>query len=68
VDVLHDLVDRRLALDGRIDAGEIMGIPACWQIGAASNEREEATSPKSATMWSLEIIFRTTVAASPGRL
>ena len=43
-----------------------MGILFCWQIGAASSERPEATSPSTATTLSREISFRTIVADSPG--
>jgi hypothetical protein len=34
---------------GFVEAGEIIGILFCWQIGAASREREDATSPMIAT-------------------
>ena len=50
---------------GLVDDGEIIGILFCWQIGAASSERDEATSPSTATTLSLEINLRTTVADWP---
>src|SRR5579883_3012611 len=42
-----------------------MGMCASWQIGAASSERLEATSPSTATTPSREINLFTTVLASP---
>ena len=42
-----------------------MGTLFCWQIGAASMDLDDATSPSIATTPSLEISFFTTVEASP---
>src|SRR5580658_7394133 len=42
-----------------------MGIWLCWQMGAASSEREEATSPRTATTPSSEINLRTSVEGWP---
>src|SRR5271170_5821174 len=50
---------------GFVDDGEIIGILFSWQIGAASSERDDATSPRIATTPSLEINLRTTVAGWP---
>src|SRR5450432_35123 len=50
---------------GLVELGEIIGILFCWQIGAASSERDEATSPRMATTLSREISLLTTVAGSP---
>ena len=51
---------------GLVEPGEIIGIFAAWQIGAPSSERLEATSPSTATTWSLAISLRTQVPLSPG--
>ncbi len=48
-----------------MDEGEICGILFSWQIGAASIERLEATSPSSATTPSREINFCAMVLDSP---
>ena len=50
---------------GFVDAGEIIGILFCWQIGAASSDFYDATSPSTATTLSCEISFRTIVAGCP---
>ena len=50
---------------GLVEAGEIIGILFCWQIGAASSDFEEATSPRTATTLSCEISLRTMVAGWP---
>ena len=50
---------------GLVEAGEIIGTPFCWQIGAASSDRLEATSPNTATTPSFEISLFTTLAGSP---
>ena len=42
---------------GLVEAGEIIGILFCWQIGAASSDLDEATSPRTATALSCEIEF-----------
>src|ERR1700677_2996242 len=42
-----------------------MGIWFCWQTGAASSERDEATSPRMATTPSSEISLRTSVEGWP---
>ena len=48
-----------------VEAGEIIGILLCWQIGAASSDRLDATSPSTATTLSCAISFRTIVAGWP---
>ncbi len=50
---------------GLVEAGEIMGILFCWQMGAASRDFDEATSPSTATTLSCEISLRTMVAGCP---
>ncbi len=50
---------------GLVEEGEIIGILFSWQMGAASSERDDATSPRIATTPSLEINLRTTVADWP---
>ena len=50
---------------GLVEAGEIIGTPFSWQIGAASSERLEATSPRMAMAPSFEINLFTTLAGSP---
>ena len=42
-----------------------MGMWFSWQMGAASSDLEEATSPSTATTLSSEMSFRTIVAGSP---
>src|SRR5262245_33966160 len=48
---------------GFVDEGEIIGTPAAWQIGPPASEREDATSPTTATLSSCTS-FCTAVAAS----
>ena len=52
-------------IDPSFEEGEIIGILLCWQIGAASRERLDATSPSTATTLSRETNLFTTVAGSP---
>src|SRR5207248_3294522 len=40
---------------GFVDAGEIIGTLFCWQIGAASSDFDDATSPSRATISSCEM-------------
>ena len=50
---------------GFVELGEIIGTLAFWQIGAASSERPDATSPSTAMTLSREMSLRTTLADSP---
>ena len=45
--------------------GEMSGIFAVWQMGAASRVRPEVSSPRTAMTLSREMSFLTTVADSP---
>ena len=51
---------------GLVAAGAIIGIFEAWAIGAASRDRPEDTSPRSAITLSREISFLTAVADWPG--
>src|SRR5258706_348292 len=48
-----------------VEEGEIIGTLFVWHVGAASIERDDATSPSTATTLSFAINFFTTVEASP---